>query len=149
MKEQVSHRTQIISNKHWVLFDGSCGLCHWAVQFIVKRDLNKMFCFAPLASAVGQKLCEAHGLNTTEAFSDSVVLIPPNEAYYTRSEAALQILKQLPKWRALAFLMQFFPNFVLDLTYEWVAKNRIKWFGSKNHCSIQDFPKGICYKDQL
>ena len=39
-----------IENNHIIIFDGVCNFCNGAVNFILKRDLNKCFVFTPMQS---------------------------------------------------------------------------------------------------
>jgi predicted DCC family thiol-disulfide oxidoreductase YuxK len=52
---------------------------------------------------------------------------------YTRSEGALKVLVQLKGWKwATVFLAV--PKFIRDAVYNFIAKNRYKWFGKKDEC---------------
>src|SRR5690606_4062529 len=75
-----------------VLFDGVCNLCNASVRFIIDRDPEGVFCFAPLQSDVGQAWVARHHAEADPA--DSVVLIDA-DGYHTRSTAALRIARRL------------------------------------------------------
>ena len=79
--------------KKIVLFDGVCNLCNGAVQFVIRRDRRDRFRFAPLQSELGQELCQARHIDTSQV--DSIVLIDPGKAYYIKSDAALEIAREL------------------------------------------------------
>ncbi len=45
-------------NRKIVIFDGVCNLCNVGVNYIIKRDPNEVFLFAPMQSDISQKLIE-------------------------------------------------------------------------------------------
>lgn len=64
---------------------------------------------------------------------DSVVLIENSTAFY-QSDAALRIVRNTSgAWK---FLYGFIvvPKFIRNFVYNFIAKNRYKWFGKKNEC---------------
>ena len=122
------------AQKKIILFDGVCNLCNSSVQFVIKRDKNDIFRFASLQSEAGQKLANERGINTSEI--DSIILIEPQIAYYTKSDAALIIAKSLSGgWSFLGIFMGL-PKGLRDTIYDWVARNRYQWFGKKDSCMI-------------
>jgi predicted DCC family thiol-disulfide oxidoreductase YuxK len=118
---------------HIILFDGVCNLCSNAVQFIIKREKNELLKFASLQSKLGTELLKQHYIDPNK--TDSIVYIKGNNAF-VKSDAALEISKELKMpWSWLAYL-SFIPTSFRDLIYEWVAINRYKWFGKKESCMI-------------
>lgn len=112
---------------HLVLYDGTCGLCSWVVQFLLKVDRQKVFVFAPLDGPVAQIYLDS--LPPQKRELDSVILI---ENYLTRPE--IHILSQGPlricwllgrTWRLIGWL-SFLPSFLFDWAYRIVAKNRYR-----------------------
>lgn len=117
-----------------ILFDGICNLCSSSVQFIMRHDSNKKFRFASLQSDIGQRLLVGH-VGVYQGEIDSVVLIDSGRVY-TKSDAALQIVKQLDgAWKVL-FVFRIVPLVTRDRLYAWVAKNRYRWFGKSESCMV-------------
>ncbi len=116
-----------------LLFDGVCNLCNGAVQFVIKNDKKKQFRFAALQSKAGNAFSKKYAL-PVENF-DTFVLIS-NDKYYTRSDAALKVAKMLGGVWSLAYVFIIIPKTVRDAIYNWVAKNRYRWFGKKDQCMI-------------
>lgn len=116
-----------------VLFDGVCNLCSSSVQFIIERDPQQYFRFAALQSDVGQQLLTQAGLSATKL--NTIVLVEQQQAY-THSTAALRIAQQLSggAWRYLGRLGMYLPQPLRDLLYNWVARNRYRWFGKQQSC---------------
>ncbi|AWB26455.1 thiol-disulfide oxidoreductase DCC family protein [Halococcoides cellulosivorans] len=115
-----------------VLFDGVCNLCNAVVQFILPRDPEGVFRFASLQSAVGQSVSEAYEL-PTEAF-DSVVLVEDGDCY-TRSDAALRILRRLGGVYRLLSYARVVPRPIRDAVYDLVATYRYRVFGRREACA--------------
>ena len=67
---------------------------------------------------------------------DSIILIEPNVAYYTKSTAALEIGKNLNGLRTLSSILLWLPETFRNIVYDFVAKNRYKWYGKKDSCMI-------------
>lgn len=128
-----------------VLFDGYCNLCSGSVIFIVKRERGDAFRFASLQSDFAQNLISK--LETQENMPDSIVLIE-NNRIYTRSTAALRIVKRLRRlWPAL-YIFILIPRFIRDPIYDFVAKNRYRWFGKRSTCFIPDKDMNHKFLDQ-
>ncbi|WP_088341106.1 thiol-disulfide oxidoreductase DCC family protein [Robiginitalea sediminis] len=125
---------EIPTGKKLILFDGVCNLCNRSVQLVLKRDTRDVFRFAPLQSEWGEKLLAARGIDPSQ--TDSIVLIDPGVAYYIKSDAALEIARDLKGYRALPFLFGWVPRILRDWVYDLVARNRYRWFGKKEHCMI-------------
>lgn len=121
-------------DKKIILFDGVCNLCDATVQFIIKRDKKDVFRFVALQSDLGQQIISHIGIDTSK--TDSIILYEPGHAYYYKAEAAIKIAKQLG---GLFFLMGIFsvlPNWLSNKVYDYVARNRYKWYGKKDECMI-------------
>lgn len=122
------------SNKKIILFDGVCNLCNGAVQFVIKRDKKDVFRYAALQSEVGQNLLEARKIDTSKI--DSIILIEPGVAFYTKSDAALEIARGLGGLWRLLLVFQWVPSSIRDIIYDFVARNRYRWFGRKEQCMV-------------
>jgi len=120
--------------KKIVLFDGVCNLCNGAVQFVIRRDRRDRFRFAALQSELGQELCRARHIDTSQV--DSIVLIDPGVAYYIKSDAALEIARDLNGYGWMPLMLGWIPRGVRDAVYDLVARNRYRWFGKKDQCMI-------------
>ena len=122
--------------KRTVLFDGECNFCDASVQFIIKRDPYEHFQFTSLQSETGQQLSKDFGIPEDV---DSLVLIEKGKAY-TKSGAALRIAKKLDGLWHLAFLFILVPSPIRDRVYDFVARNRYKWFGKKEEACMLPTP---------
>ena len=116
-----------------ILFDGVCNLCNGAVNFVIKRDSGNVFKFASLQEKQGVLLLKMHAVDTQKL--DSIVLIE-NEKVYVKSSAALRIARKMSNLWPLFFVLLIIPSFIRDGVYDFIAKNRYKWFGKKEQCMI-------------
>ncbi|MAM28858.1 MAG: thiol-disulfide oxidoreductase [Flavobacteriaceae bacterium] len=116
-----------------ILFDGVCNLCNSSVTFVIKRDTNDVFRFAALQEAPGQTLIKKHGIDPAE--TDSIILVSGDKAY-TKSTAALKIARHLGGGYPLLYAFVIVPKFIRNWVYDYVAKNRYRWYGKKESCMI-------------
>ena len=116
-----------------ILFDGVCNFCNGAVNFIIDRDPQKYFKFAPLQSAVGEKLLRDNGVDKIE--TDSVVLIEDGKVY-THTTAALRIARKLSGYWSYFYHLTIVPSFIRDVFYKLFAKYRYRMFGKTDACML-------------
>jgi len=121
-------------NKKIILFDGVCNLCNSAVQFIIKHDKKDVFRFVPLQSKLGQEILTYIGIDSKNI--DSIVLYEPGVAYYYKSDAILQIAKSLNALYSLGIIFKIIPTGIRNHLYDYIARNRYKWYGKKESCMI-------------
>jgi len=120
--------------KKIILFDGVCNLCDTSVQFIIKHDTADIFRFAALQSDIGKRLTSERGIDTEQV--DSIILIESGVAYYTKSDAALEIGTELKGYRTLSKILKLIPSGLRNIVYDFIAKNRYGWYGKKDACII-------------
>ena len=121
-------------NKNIILFDGVCNLCESAVLFVIKYDKKDKFRFVALQSEMGKKIISHIGMDSRHI--DSIVLYAPGIAYYYKSQAALEIAKNLGGLFHFGTLFRIIPNGLRNLLYDYIAKNRYVWFGKKESCMV-------------
>lgn len=114
-----------------VLFDGVCNLCSGAVQFTIKRDPFARFHFASLQSDYGQEQLKRIGFNPESLHS--IVLIKDGKVF-ERSNAALEIARNLTGVWPLLYGFKILPRFLRDSIYTLIARYRYRWFGKKDSC---------------
>ncbi|MBW3470347.1 thiol-disulfide oxidoreductase DCC family protein [Arthrospiribacter ruber] len=114
-----------------VMFDGVCNLCNDAVDFIIVRDKKDKFKFGALQDETSKEILEE--FDVKEDYLDSIILIRKDKIYY-KSRAALEISRNLSGLWPLAYALIVIPSFIRDPIYDWIAKNRYKWFGKRETC---------------
>jgi predicted DCC family thiol-disulfide oxidoreductase YuxK len=116
-----------------VLFDGVCNFCNGSVNFIIKRDKENYFKFAPLQSKIGEELLQKYEIDKAE--TDSVILIEDEKAY-THSTAALRIARKLNGVWSWLYAFIIVPRGLRDFLYRLFAKNRYRLFGKQDACMM-------------
>lgn len=114
-----------------ILFDGYCNLCTRSVQFILPKDRKGYFRFLSLEDDKTSSLFAAIGASPPAV--DSIVLVDHRKVY-TRSSAALRIAGKLGGGWPLLQIGYIVPKFLRDPIYDWIARNRYRWFGKKDTC---------------
>lgn len=114
-----------------IYFDGVCNLCNMAVQFVIKRDRKKRFRFATLQSETGKTLCQRYNNMLPES-----LLLEYNGRLYIKSGAVLRIATLLGGIWVLAAAAHVIPVVLRDKVYDWIARNRYKWYGSRTTCML-------------
>lgn len=123
-----------------LLFDGTCGLCHGFVRFLLKRDGKRTMRLTTLEGPIGLAILSRH----PEARGvDSVVWVDGEgggaggqENVLVRSDAALAAFQYLGLPWSLLALSRIVPRFIRDRVYDWVARNRYQWFGKYDSCPL-------------
>lgn len=121
-------------DKKIVLFDGVCNLCNTSIQWIIEHDKKDVFRFVALQSDLGQEIIKYIGIDIKT--TDSIVLYQPGIAYYYKSKAVFEISKELGGLFYFVSLFSILPDSFTNSIYDFVAKNRYKWYGRKESCMI-------------
>jgi predicted DCC family thiol-disulfide oxidoreductase YuxK len=122
-----------LSDKPIILFDGVCNLCNGSVLFIIKRDSQSRLKFASLQSEYGSEQMKRFHLPLSSLNS---VLLIKNGKLFQKSEAALEIARMLDGIWPGMYAFKIVPLFIRNFIYDWIAKNRYRWFGKKEACMI-------------
>ncbi|MES2543294.1 MAG: thiol-disulfide oxidoreductase DCC family protein [Bacteroidota bacterium] len=119
-------------DKKIILFDGVCNLCSSIVQFVIEHDKKDIFRFVSLQSELGISILNHIGIDSKNI--DSVVLYEPGTAYYYKSNAAIEIAKHLGGFLHYGTVFKIIPGGIRNVIYDYIAKNRYKWFGKQESC---------------
>ena len=125
---------QLPKDKSLILFDGVCNLCNTSVLYVIKHDAKNRFLFAPLQSNIGQQIIAKYNLDTSK--TDSIILYSPDKGLKVKSTAALHIARRLGLPNNLLSVFLIIPAFIRNWVYDFIAKNRYKWYGEKDNCMI-------------
>ena len=101
---------------------------------MIKHDKKDVFRFVSLQSELGQNILKHIGINPSNI--DSVVLYEPGIAYYFKSAAAIEIAKNLGGVFHFGTIFRIIPTGIRNQLYNYIAKNRYKWFGKKDNCLV-------------
>lgn len=116
-----------------IFFDGVCNLCNSSVNFVIDRDPEAKFTFAPLQSDFANDTLKSTNVDSHDL--ESIIFLS-NGKFYSRSRAALEIANKMKGIWPMLYVFIIVPRFVRDFIYNWIAKNRYKWFGKRESCRI-------------
>lgn len=105
-----------------VLYDGSCGLCHRSVRFLIAEDVSgTSFVYVP-----------------QEGGGSTIIVETANGRTLTRSDAVIHLLHRLGGfWRLIALVFTLVPRVLRDGAYDLVARVRYRIFGkTKDACPL-------------
>jgi predicted DCC family thiol-disulfide oxidoreductase YuxK len=103
------------------------------VNFIIDHDDKKYFKFISLQSDIAQRILIQKKIDPLHI--DSLILVM-NEKVFLKSSAALQISKNLNGFWKTLYIFSVIPSPFRDLIYNFIAKNRYKWFGKRETCRV-------------
>ncbi len=116
-----------------ILFDGVCNLCNGAVTWVIERDNRAYFRFASLQSGAARSALSDAG--APAIMPDSIVLLDA-DGVHVRSDAALRIAARLGMPWSLLSLARIVPRVLRDAVYDFIARNRYRWFGRRDVCML-------------
>ena len=120
-----------MAQKPIIFFDGVCGLCNRAVDFLIQRDTKRLFHFAPLQ---GETALKELPVSLTD--QPDTIVCKDSESLYYKSGAILHIMMKIGGvWKLMA-LCYIIPKFIRDFFYDIIANNRYKVFGKKESCRM-------------
>ena len=104
------------------------------VSILLSGKTKKMFFDLPLYNQAQGSNSQRNIIYQKKDF-DSFVLVDQGKIYI-KSTAGLRVYGKLPwiwKWTQIFWIV---PKFIRDAVYDYVARNRYKWFGKKDQCVI-------------
>lgn len=116
-----------------VFFDGVCNLCNASIDFIIKRDRHNKFLMGALQDDFSKIVLSSYQVR--QDYLDSLVLLEDGEIFY-KSTAALKIARELSGLWPIFYPLIILPTWLRDPVYDFIGKNRYRWFGKKNTCRI-------------
>ena len=127
-------------SKAIVLYDGVCGLCNRAVQFLLKRDRLDRLQFASLQSDLAGKVLSRHGMD--HKYLDTVYAVlnygEPNETLLAKGDAFLFFAGVIGGIWSVARVVKIVPRPVRNWLYDFVARHRYQVFGKSESCMLPD-----------
>ena len=120
--------------KNTILFDSKCNLCSKTVKRVMKLDKNKLFTFISNKSEHGINIISKNNLNSIT--TETIVLFTTENKFLIKSDAAISIAVKLNPLFLIFNILFIVPKKIRDRVYDYVAKNRYKWFGENESCDI-------------
>jgi predicted DCC family thiol-disulfide oxidoreductase YuxK len=123
-----------------IVFDGVCVLCNRWVRFLLPRDRRQRYRFAPMQGEIGRSLLAEHGLDPDDPLSFLLIEHDrsPLPRVSTDSLAVLRVVAGLGGAWHLASIARVVPRALRDPAYRLIARNRYRWFGRHEVCTVPD-----------
>ena len=118
-----------------LLIDGDCSLCNASVRLIIKLESRPVLRFAALNAEFGRSIIKQ--CKSFDSLPDSVVLVD-TEGCHTKSRALVRIGEMAGGGLTLLRLAGLVPSRWADAVYDFVARNRKRWFGTAKYCAKID-----------
>jgi predicted DCC family thiol-disulfide oxidoreductase YuxK len=119
-----------------IIFDGKCVLCSSFARFVLRADRDGRFRFLAAQTPLGTALYRHFGLDPVDYQTN--ILLEDGEVFL-KSDGSLRILARLDApWPAIAFVGRLVPRPLRDRLYDFVARHRLQWFGSRETCTLPD-----------
>lgn len=97
-------------------------------------DSRNAFLFSSLQSVFAQKILKENGLGLDNF--DTLYLVK-NGKIYKKSDAVIEIMKQLNGVWLIAYFLKVIPKPIRDIAYDLIAINRY-FLGESSTCQIPD-----------
>lgn len=126
---------------HAVLFfDGVCALCNGFADFVMARDRRGRFRLAALQGETAAAMGAMEAQPSAPAAGDSdplrSLLLRERGRWYRKSDAALRVIAGLDGAWKLARPLLWIPRILRDTVYDFIARNRYRWFGKRAACRM-------------
>lgn len=118
-----------------IVFDGYCALCSGWAQFVLRHDSAEKYRLLPAQSPLGRALYVHYGLHPEDY--ETNILIENGVAWF-KSEGSIRMAEGLGFPWSLAAAFRIFPMGWRDPLYEFVARNRLRFFGKRESCYLPD-----------
>jgi len=121
------------SKQKIIFFDGVCNLCNSVVDFTMRNNAKKDICFASLQSNFAKDFLAEHNFDISEL---RTFFFYEKGVIYSRSDAALKLAKNLNTPYKIATIFLLIPKGLRDAAYNFIAKNRYRFFGKTDSCRL-------------
>ena len=115
-----------------IIFDVDCLLCNRFVQIVSVIDKKDSIYFTRLSGKTANYIL-SNNKNLVDV--DSIIFYL-NGNIYIKSDAVIRISKSLGFPYNMMSIFKIFPRNMRDILYDFVARNRYKFFGKANKCII-------------
>ena len=115
-----------------IIFDVDCLLCNRFVQIVSLIDKKDNIYFTKLSGKTANDIL-SNNKNLVDV--DSIIFYL-NGNIYIKSDAVIRISKSLGFPYNMMSIFKIFPRSMRDIFYDFVARNRYKFFGKANKCLI-------------
>jgi len=116
-----------------ILFDAVCKLCNGWSRFIIRFDKEHRFKLCSVQSEQGRAILQWFDYSLDQF--ETMLLVQDGRAI-AKSNAFLEVVRQLPLPWSLISVLKVFPQVIRDWCYDRIALNRYVLFGKYNYCIL-------------
>ena len=120
-------------DKPVVIFDGMCVLCSGGARWLKQLDRRARYRLMAAQSETGAALFRHFGLVSDDY--ETMILLEDGRLWQ-KSDAWLRICNGLGLPLSMLSILRWVPRRIRDGFYEWVARNRFRWFGRRESCYL-------------
>ena len=122
--------TLLATDKSIVFFDANCLLCSRFVKILLKFD-RQNFYYSSFQTEIATKLLP----EDLRLEPETIVFYQGKELLF-KSSAIFKIIGHLSfPWTILG-VFSILPTSFADMVYNWLARNRLAWFGRSESCFL-------------
>jgi predicted DCC family thiol-disulfide oxidoreductase YuxK len=114
-----------------IVYDGHCALCSGWVKFVLSHDRGARYRLLAAQSPLGHALYQHYELDSNNY--ETNMLIMDGIAWF-KSEACIRMAEGLGFPWTLAAIFRILPFKARDAAYEFIARNRMRFFGRNAVC---------------
>jgi predicted DCC family thiol-disulfide oxidoreductase YuxK len=118
-----------------IIYDGKCRMCSGFVRFILRHDKRDCFRFIAAQSPLGTALYQHYGLDSVD-YETNILL--ERGRTWLKSEGSIRMFEHLGLPWSCMTIGRLLPLRIRDSLYEVIARNRLRWFGKRQTCYLQD-----------
>ena len=116
-----------------VFFDGVCNLCNFFIRWLIDHDRSGIHRIASLQGETADKMLGPQLQNAAEW---SIVLMD-DDGVHRKSRAVFKIFSNIGGiWKQVSVFLSWMPVKISDGIYDFVARNRYRWFGKRETCRV-------------
>ena len=116
-----------------IVFDGVCNWCNAWATFTIDHDPHEIFKFGTLQSEPAQQILKKLRLPADDF---ETFLLLERGLVFTKSTAALRIIRHLSGLWPLLYIGIVIPRPLRDAVYDYVARRRYRWMGKARTCRL-------------
>ena len=118
-----------------IFYDGSCGLCHRVVRFVLSEDKAQRFHFSTIGSDYFNAVFDSA---TQDTLPDSFILLNDKGDYKVEGAAVIELLVKLGGlWAVVGKLLNWLPIKMTNTLYRFIGARRYRLFETpENVCPI-------------
>ena len=117
--------------KNILFFDGVCHLCNGYIDFLVPLDHERKIFYASLQGKTASDF-----LTSEQRQNFDSILYFKNGKILNKSKAVIESLGDVSFWFFWIKILYVIPEFIRNLIYDLIAKNRYKLFGRSDFCRV-------------